>query len=172
MQSFAFCSEPSCPSSNPRHEIFAKARAKGVRLEDAYELAGFAPVRGHASRLARRADVATRIAELRVAISGWEETTGQAIVGALLRMADSRDFFDSPQRMRETRLTLMEARNLQKELTEEREAERGAVRKAANPRRLTVKTCQKAAKSCQKPAKTCQPLALPNAGTRAIASEN
>ena len=90
----------------PRHEIFAKARAKGVTLDDAYELAGFASVRGHSSRLAQRPDVAARIAELRLATAGWEETTGQAIVTAMLRMADARDYFDSPQRMKETRLTL------------------------------------------------------------------
>jgi phage terminase small subunit len=38
---------------NPRHEAFAQARAKGARLEQAYEEAGFAPGNGHASRLDR-----------------------------------------------------------------------------------------------------------------------
>ena len=35
---------------NLRHEAFAQARAKGARLDDAYEDAGFAPSNGHASR--------------------------------------------------------------------------------------------------------------------------
>jgi hypothetical protein len=52
---------------NPRYENFAQARAKGALLNDAYESAGFVPHRGHPSRLAYRAEVAERIAELRAA---------------------------------------------------------------------------------------------------------
>jgi hypothetical protein len=154
---------------NPRHEIFAKARAKGVRLDDAYELAGFAPIRGHSSRLAQRPDVAARISELRLATAGWEETTGQAIVTAMLRMAEARDFFDSPQRMKETRLTLIEARKLQKELTEERELERKATRNADKAPAPDRKTCPKPARNLPTPATR---LALPRQSARALKNES
>jgi hypothetical protein len=150
---------------NPRHEIFAKARAKGVTLDDAYELAGFATIRGHSSRVAQRPDVAARIAELRLATAGWEETTGQAIVTAMLRMAEARDFFDSPQRMKETRLTLMEARKLQKELIAERESERNTTKRTGKPAVSALKTCQKPAKNLPKPATT---LALAGRSTRTL----
>jgi len=45
---------------NARHEIFAQSRAKGARLEDAYEDAGFIPGNGHAGKLAQRPEVSER----------------------------------------------------------------------------------------------------------------
>lgn len=59
---------PALKSS--QHEAFARARAGGARLEDAYEDAGFAPDRAHAARLSKQALVAERIAELRKERSG------------------------------------------------------------------------------------------------------
>ncbi|MGI9170060.1 MAG: hypothetical protein ACR2FH_07800, partial [Caulobacteraceae bacterium] len=50
---------------NPGHEAFALARAKGARLEDAYECAGFAPGNRHAARMAALPEVAERTVELR-----------------------------------------------------------------------------------------------------------
>jgi hypothetical protein len=38
---------------NPRYEFFAQARAKGARLDDAYEDAGCVLNKGHPSRPAR-----------------------------------------------------------------------------------------------------------------------
>jgi hypothetical protein len=50
---------------NPRHESFAQYRAHGAPLELAYGQAGYRPDSGHASRLARRPEVAARIVEVR-----------------------------------------------------------------------------------------------------------
>jgi hypothetical protein len=51
--------------ANPRYEAFAQPRAKGAFLDDAYERAGFVLHNGHPRRLACRAEVADRIAEIR-----------------------------------------------------------------------------------------------------------
>ncbi|MHB8531024.1 MAG: hypothetical protein ACYC8V_16125, partial [Caulobacteraceae bacterium] len=50
---------------DPRQEAFARLRAAGATLSDAYEDAGYVPDNGHPSRLAGRKEVAERIAELR-----------------------------------------------------------------------------------------------------------
>lgn len=56
--------------SNPRHERFAQAIARGKTQHDAYSAAGFEPnqkakdVRSNAGKLARKPQVAERIAEL------------------------------------------------------------------------------------------------------------
>ena len=129
---------------NPRHEAFARARARGALLDDAYEAAGYAPARGHSSRLAKRPLVAARVAELRSQLSDWESANGQSVVAALLRMAERCDYFDTPERMRETRLTLIEARKLQKEVAQERRDEL-AGRLARPKRRKAPATGQPAA---------------------------
>ena len=72
---------------NPRYEFFAQARAKGARLDDAYEDAGFVLNKGHSSRLARRPEVATRIAELRGQRNEADDISPQKVIATLLRMA-------------------------------------------------------------------------------------
>ncbi|HEY5105998.1 MAG TPA: hypothetical protein VII73_04395 [Caulobacteraceae bacterium] len=52
--------------ANLRHECFAKYRSNGMLLEEAYERAGYAPDRGHASRLAAREDIRARNLEMRL----------------------------------------------------------------------------------------------------------
>ena len=134
---------------NPRHEAFARARARGAMLDDAYEMAGYAPARGHSSRLAGRPDVAERIGELRGVATDSDAGCTQAVVESLIRMADRFDAFDTPERMRETRQTIMEARNLQREMIQERAHERLSVL-SVRERRL------RRARANRKPAKTCQ----------------
>jgi hypothetical protein len=54
------------PLLDPQQEAFAQAAAvPGVRLIEAYEIAGYVPRRGNPNRLARRPKVAERIEELR-----------------------------------------------------------------------------------------------------------
>jgi hypothetical protein len=69
---------------NPRHGAFAQARARGAVLNDAYEDAGFAPDRSHASRLAGREDVAERIAELKAEQAGLDGASPHKAIAALL----------------------------------------------------------------------------------------
>ena len=96
---------------NPRHEAFAQARAKGAGLDDAYEAAGFAPGNKHASRLALRPEVAERVMELRVKFDA-EGANDQAVIAALLRLAEASAALATPAAIKEARLTLMEAHRL------------------------------------------------------------
>lgn len=50
--------------SNPRHEKFAQALAKGSSASEAYERAGYLPKRQNAARLMSNDDVRIRVAEL------------------------------------------------------------------------------------------------------------
>ncbi len=96
------------PLENARHEAFAKARAGGARLEDAYEDAGFAPDRGHACRLAQRPEVAERVAELRAANAALEDAEPRAIIAALLRLAKDNEALKSVEGSKEARANLLE----------------------------------------------------------------
>ncbi len=148
---------------NLRHEIFAQHRARGELLDDAFEAAGYVSAPGHATRLAKRAAVAERIVELRAAAEELNGAGGQAMVAALLRMAERCDYFDTPERMRETRLTLMDAWRLQKELAEERRAEREALGRLAIASEIRPKRRPRTRRLAVSDAKTCH--VDPNAGS-------
>jgi hypothetical protein len=126
---------------NPRHESFAKARAKGARLEDAYEEAGFAPDRGHASRLAARPEVAGRIAELRAEQDARESRTfdHDTVISFLMNtyvcLKDSSD----PLLLKEARLCLVEAIRLRNEKMRERDLEREALYAAVEARSVQTR---------------------------------
>ena len=72
------------PLPNFRYEAFAQARAKGARLEDAYEDAGFTPDRANASRLAARPEIADRIAELRAEYAASTTVSHDTAIGFLM----------------------------------------------------------------------------------------
>jgi len=81
--------------TNPRHEAFAQALAKGKTQEEAYTEAGFAPSRHHASRLATNGNVAKRVEEIqaRVAVKAeWSAADRLASLKAIhdASMADDR----------------------------------------------------------------------------------
>jgi hypothetical protein len=118
--------------TDPRAEAFALARARSANLEDAYELAGFAGGQGHASRFARRSKVATRIGEL-IEAGRRQPITGQDIAFELQRMVRHFDDFDTPERMRETRETLMQLRKVQMDLEHQRTVERATARRTSPP---------------------------------------
>jgi hypothetical protein len=101
---------------NPRYEAFAQARAKGALLNDAYESAGFVPHRGHPSRLAYRAEVSERIAELRAAQSLAQDNTPIALLSALTRIIKAGEGAEGPAVVREARLAIVDAVRLRKEL--------------------------------------------------------
>jgi len=109
---------------NARHEIFAQCRAKGARLEDAYEDAGFIPGNGHAGKLAQRPEVIERIGELRAEQTEMDDASPGAVIAALLRVAKASEALATPAAVKEARLTLLEARRLAAELVNDRESQR------------------------------------------------
>lgn len=106
---------------HPRHEKFAQARAKGLGLEDAYEDAGFAPDRSHASRLAREPAVAERIAELR---AEQEDFAPQTVIATLLRLAKASEDLKTPAGVKEARDSVLQARRLVLEINKVRDSDR------------------------------------------------
>ena len=97
---------------NPRYEFFAQARAKGARLDDAYEDAGFVLNKGHPSRLARRPEVAARIAELRAQRNEADDISPQKVIATLLRMAKGGEGSENAALLKEARLALLDAARL------------------------------------------------------------
>jgi hypothetical protein len=110
--------------SDTRHEAFAQACAKGARFMDAYQDAGFAPDRSHASRLARRDDVAARIAELRLARAAAEDADPQTIIDALMRMARDNETLKTPAGVKEARTNMLEAHRLREAVEANRKDDR------------------------------------------------
>ena len=109
---------------NPRHEAFAQARARGAALKDAFEDAGYAPDRSHASRLGREPMVAERIAELRAQQVDIAEAGPHAVIAALLRMAKAGEAEATPAALREVRLNLLEVDRLREALLARRDGDR------------------------------------------------
>jgi hypothetical protein len=97
---------------NPRYESFAQAQAKAARLDEAYEDAGFVLNKGHSSRLARRPEVAARIAELRVQRNEAEDASPQKVIATLLRMAKAGEGSENASLLKEARLALLDAARL------------------------------------------------------------
>ncbi len=112
---------------NPRQEAFAQARARGALLDDAYEIAGFAPAQRHASRLARQPEVAERIGELLEARTEAGAADARTVIGALLRLADAGPAVANPAAIHETRLVLLDACRLMGEIEKAREHDRRRV---------------------------------------------
>jgi hypothetical protein len=112
------------PLQNPQHETFAQTRAKGASLYDAFESAGYPPDRSHACRLAKREDVAARIAALRAERDHAEGSQPQMIIDALVRMARDSEALKTPAGMKEARLNLLEADRLRTALTKHNNDER------------------------------------------------
>jgi hypothetical protein len=106
--------------TNTRYEAFAQARAGGARLDDAYEDAGFVLNRGHSSRLARRPEVAQRIAELRAQRNEAEDISPQRVIATLLRMAKAGEASENASLLKEARLALLDASRLHGAMAEAR----------------------------------------------------
>ena len=117
---------------NPQHEAFALARAKGASLQDAFEDSGYPPDRSHACRLAKRDDVAVRVAELRAAREKAEESEPQMIIDALVRMARDSEALKTPAALKEARLNLLEADRLRTVLTVHKNNERYHISREAD----------------------------------------
>ena len=114
---------------NARHEAFAQARAKGARVEEAYEDAGFAPGNDHGARLACRDEVAERVAELRAQQTEIAESATHAVIAALLRVAKAGEAATTPAAIKEARLTFLAINQLRAAMDLDRDkARRGIAR--------------------------------------------
>ena len=109
-----------------RHEAFARARARGARVEEAYEDAGFAPGNDHGYRLNKQEDVAQRIAELRAEQTEIAQASTHAVIAALLRVVKAAEGATTPAAMREIRATLLEAERLRGRIDYDRRMEKAA----------------------------------------------
>ncbi len=112
---------------NPRHEAFAQGRAEGAGLEQAYEDAGFVADTSHACRLAKRPEVAERVAELRREQDEAEDASPRAIVAALVRMARDSEALKTPAGVKEARLNLLEAHRLRDVMAASRASDRATM---------------------------------------------
>jgi hypothetical protein len=101
---------------NRRHEWFARLRAKGYRLEEAYERAGYAPDRSHSCRLASRPDVAQRINEFRVYYADTATAHRPQMIAALLELAAKSGAMGTPAMVKEARIAYLAAAMLQVQL--------------------------------------------------------
>jgi len=109
---------------NPRLEAFAQARARGALLDDAYESAGYVLNRGHSSRLAKRPEVAERLAELRTELAAADDISPRAFILALLRVAKAAEEAKTLTSVREARLALVDAAKLRHALDESHKVDR------------------------------------------------
>ncbi len=109
---------------DPHHECFAQARARGMLLIDAYETAGFVRHRGHPSRLACKAEVAERIAELRRLQIHIEATSLQGLLASLRRIIMAGERSDNPTLVNAARLAIVDAARLRDELNRQQALER------------------------------------------------
>lgn len=69
--------------SNPRHEAFAQALAKGKTADEAYALAGFKPNRGNAATLKAKQSISDRVVELLARGAKRAEVTIQSLADEL-----------------------------------------------------------------------------------------
>jgi hypothetical protein len=76
---------------NPAHELFAQGRALGMSYRSAYRYAGFTSNSGHATRLARKPDVAARIEALMVERDEIETICPGEAIRRLRRAMDKLD---------------------------------------------------------------------------------
>jgi hypothetical protein len=110
--------------ANRRHEWFARGRANGFRLEDAYEGAGYVPDRGHACRLAARPDVASRINELKTELMHAEPINKTTVIHELLEIGRQSRRMGTPVGYKEARIAYLEAGRLYDELAKDRARDR------------------------------------------------
>ena len=110
--------------SDPRHEAFAQARAKGALLADAYESAGFVRHRGHPSRLALKDEVADRIAELRASQTEAEDVSLAGLLASLRRIIKAGETSENPALVNAARLAIVDAARIQAELARHQVHER------------------------------------------------
>jgi len=96
-------------------------------LIDAYETAGFVRHRGHPSRLACKAEVAERIAELRRLQVHIEETSLTGLLASLRRIIKAGEGSDNPTLVNAARLAIVDAARLRDELSRRESQDRAHI---------------------------------------------
>lgn len=69
--------------SNPKHEAYAQALAKGQSASEAYETAGYKPSRSAASRLSTNVNIERRLGELQAKVAKKVEVTVESLAAEL-----------------------------------------------------------------------------------------
>lgn len=77
--------------SNPRHEAFAQALAKGKTADEAYALAGFKPNRGNATRLKANDSIQKRVQELQSRVAEKAEWSAADRLKSLRAIHDATE---------------------------------------------------------------------------------
>lgn len=98
--------------SNPKHERFAQALAKGMTQAEAYADAGYKPSEPNASRLTSNDKVQARLAELQERAAVRTEITVASITERLLAIATKAEKSEEAPMLQAARASLMDAAKL------------------------------------------------------------
>lgn len=98
--------------SNPKHERFAQALAKGMTQAEAYADAGYKPSEPNASRLTSNDKVQARLAELQERAAVRTEITVASITERLLAIATKAEKSGDAPMLQAARASLMDAAKL------------------------------------------------------------
>lgn len=98
--------------SNPKHERFAQALAKGKTQAEAYKEAGYSPSEPNASRLRSNDKVQARLAELQERAAIRTEITVASITDRLLAIATLAENVKDAPMLQAARASLMDAAKL------------------------------------------------------------
>ena len=107
--------------SNPKHERFAQALAKGETADAAYVLAGYEENRGNATRLKANESVETRVSEILERAATRAEITVASISDRLLKIAEKCERTSEANKLGVARATLMDVAKLNGLIVDKRE---------------------------------------------------
>lgn len=107
--------------SNPKHERFAQALAKGETATAAYELAGYEPNDGNAARLKGNDRIEARVAEILERAATRAEITVATISERLLKIAEKCERTNEANKLGVARATLMDVAKLNGLIVDKRE---------------------------------------------------
>lgn len=107
--------------SNPRHERFAQALAKGETVTAAYVTAGYEHNEGNAGRLNRNEQVERRVAEILGKAATRAEITVAGISERLLKIAEKCERTSEANKLGVARQTLMDVAKLNGLVVDKRE---------------------------------------------------
>lgn len=98
--------------SNPKHERFAQALAKGMTQAEAYADAGYKPSKSNASTLRSNQKVQARLTELQERAAARTEITVASITERLLAIATKAEKSGDAPMLQAARASLMDAAKL------------------------------------------------------------
>lgn len=107
--------------TNPKHERFAQALAKGETATAAYELAGYEPNDGNAARLKGNDRIEARVAEILERAATRAEITVASISDRLLKIAEKCERTSEANKLGVARATLMDVAKLNGLIVDKRE---------------------------------------------------